>query len=226
VFLETGNWRLPASSDFADLAADELILEQAHALGMRVVAWYLPGLTNVRLDLRRSRAAIELVTPYTGQSFDGFAADIESTNVGRVAARNRAVGAYSRGLRSIVGVRYALGAIVPDVRSSTIAPGLWPGFPFRALAPSYDVFLPMAYSTVRGRGAAFVYAYTRANVNFVRSATGRPVHLIGGLSDGLTSGEAAAAMRGARSGGAIGLSFYNFAISLDSAWQALAGFPG
>ena len=224
LFLETANYRLPRRSDFADPVAAELILDEAHALGIRVVAWYLPGLADVTLDLRRSTAALDYVTPYGGQRFDGLAVDIEATAVGSIAARNRAVVAYTRALRSAAGPDRALGAIVPDERSSTIAPGLWPGFPFRALAPYYDVFLPMAYSTLRGAGAGFVYAYTRANVGFLRSATGRPVHLIAGLSDGLSGSEAAAAMRGARASGAIGASFYDFSLSLDATWAALARF--
>ena len=73
----------------------------------------------------------------------------------------------------------------------------------------------------RGRGAGFVYRYTRGNVSFLRRATGRPVHVIAGLSDGLSSGEARAAMRGARAGGAIGAGFYDFSLSLDPTWNAL-----
>ena len=221
LFLETGNYKLPRGSDFADREADELILDQAHALGMRVVAWYLPGLADVALDLRRSQAAIDFETTFGHQRFDGFAADIESALVGSLGARNQATLAYSRGLRQLVGDGYALGAIVPDQRSSTIVPGLWPGFPFRALAPYYDVFLPMAYSTYRGAGAGFVYGYTRANVSFVRHATGRPVDLIAGLSDGLSAAESNAAMRGARAAGAIGAGFYDYSLSLDGTWAAL-----
>jgi hypothetical protein len=55
----------------------------------------------------------------------------------------------------------------------------------------------------------------------VRSLTGRPVHLIGGLSDSLGPGEHAAVVRGARDAGAIGASFYDFSIGQDSTWRAL-----
>jgi hypothetical protein len=225
VFLETGNWRLPPWRDFADRAGDELILDEAHALGMRVVAWYLPGLVDLSLDLQRSAAALGLRTA-SGGGFDGFAVDIESTLIGSIPARNRAIVAYTLALRRVVGRGYPLGAIVPDVRSATIAPGLWPGFPYRALAPLYDVFLPMAYSTYRVRGAARVYQYTRANIAYLRAVTGRPVHVIGGLADGLFGGEPAAVVRAARDAGAIGASFYEYSLSLDCTWRALAGMRG
>ena len=224
VYVETGSWRLPRSRDFRDRAGAELSLAQAHKLGMKVVAWYLPGLDDVRLDMRRTRAALALRTS-GGQRFDGFAVDIESQRIRPVGARNAALMRYSRALRRTVGGNYALGAIVPDQRSTTAAPGLWPGLPYAALAPVYDVFLPMAYSTYRGHGAGFVYRYTRSNVEFVRAATRRPVHLIGGIDPGLGPSEPGAIVRGARDGGAIGASFYDFAGAQDESWHALKQLP-
>ena len=123
-----------------------------------------------------------------------------------------------------MGSEYALGAIVPDQRSSTVSPGLWPGLPYGALASIYDVFLPMAYSTYRGHGAGFAYSYSRANVEFVRAATRRPVHLIGGLDPGLRSSEPEAIVRGAVDGGAIGVSFYDYVGATDATWRALKSF--
>jgi hypothetical protein len=220
VFVETGSWRLPRSADFRDVEGVSLAIDQAHALGMKVVGWYLPGLDDVALDMRRTRAALRLRTERGGR-FDGWAVDIESQRVRPVAARNVALMRYSRAVRRLVGGRYALGAIVPDERSSTVAPGLWPGLPYSSLAGVYDVFLPMAYSTYRGHGSAFAYGYSRANVEFVRAATRRPVHLIGGIDPGLAGGEADAVVRGALDGGAIGVSFYDFAGAQNATWRAL-----
>jgi hypothetical protein len=220
VFLETGSWRLPRRLDFRDLPGVTLAIDQAHGLGMKVVAWYLPGLDDVALDMRRTRAALDLRTERGGR-FDGFAVDIESQRVRPVAPRNAAVMRYSRALRRRVGAGYALGAIVPDERSSTVSPGLWPGLPYGPLASVYDVFLPMAYSSYRGHGDAFAYSYTRSNVEFVRGATRRPVHLIGGLDPALSGSEPAAVVRGAADGGAIGASFYDFVGATDATWRAL-----
>jgi hypothetical protein len=52
--------------------------------------------------------------------------------------------------------------------------------------------------------------------------TGRPVHLVGGLANELRPGEATAVVRGAREGGAIGASFYDFALRQDESLRALA----
>ena len=224
LYFETASWRVDKSLDFKDEEAVELFLDEAHALGLKVVAWYLPGLDDLRTDLRRSRAVLNYETPRGHQRFDGFAIDIESQRVRSVPARDAALLRYTRGLRRYAGDGYALGAIVPDLRSTTVSPGLWPGFPYRAAARYYDVFLPMAYSSYRAHGAAYVYPYSRANVSTVRALTGRPVHLIGGLTDALSDSEAAGVVRGARDGGAIGASFYDFAIHQDGAWRALELF--
>jgi hypothetical protein len=220
VYLETGSWRLPRRLDFRDKLGVSLTIDQAHGLGMKVVGWYLPGLDDVPLDLRRTRAALKLRTA-RGGSFDGWAVDIESQRVRPIARRNAAVMRYSRAVRRQVGDDMALGAIVPDQRSSTLSPGLWPGLPYASLASVYDVFLPMAYSTYRGHGAGFAYNYARSNVQFVRSATRRPVHLIGGLDPGLRPSEPAAIVRGALDGGAVGVSFYDYVGATDATWQAL-----
>jgi hypothetical protein len=79
----------------------------------------------------------------------------------------------------------------------------------------------MAYSTYRGRGSSYVYRYTRANVEYVRAVTRRPVHIIGGLDPGLRAGEPAAVVRGAADGGAVGTSFYDFVGATSPTWRAL-----
>ena len=195
VYLETASWRVPQTLNMRDEAAVGQFLDVAHSVGLQVVAWYYPGLDDPATDLRRSRYALAFETK-RGQRFDGFAVDIETTRIAAIPARNAALLSYSRALRRFAGPDYALGAIVPDLRSTTVSPGLWNGFPYREAARYYDVFLPMAYSTSRGHGGAYVYRYSRANVEQVRSMTGgRPVHLIGGLTAGLSSSEAAAVER-------------------------------
>src|SRR4051794_9523231 len=220
VYLETGSWRLPRRRDFRDRVGASLAVDQAHALGMKVVAWYLPGLDDVALDLRRTRAALNLRTDRGGR-FDGVAVDIESRGVHPVARRYAALMRCSRRLRRVVGSPFARGAIVPDQRSTPVVPGLWRGRPYGALASVYDVFLPMAYSTYRGHGAGFAYSYARSNVEFVRTVTRKPVHMIGGLDPGLRPSEPAAVVRGAVDGGALGASFYDYVGATDATWRAL-----
>jgi hypothetical protein len=223
--LETANYRRARTQLIVHPRADERFLDAAHARGLRVVAWYLPGLRDLDADLSRALAAIDFETA-AGERFDGFALDVESTVVNPIARRNRALLALSRQLRQAVGPSTALGAILPDDLSTTCRSCLWPGFPYRAVGRLYDVFLPMAYSTFRGRGPSFVASYTRANISRVRRLTGRPgapVHLIGGLADGLDGREAAAVVGAARDGRAIGVSLYNVGRSAPEDWSALLG---
>ena len=225
LYVETGSWLLPPDVDVIRPAAISTIIEAAHARGMRVVAWYLPALSQPRRDFRRTMAAIEFTTP-GGHRFDSFALDIEATLIRTLRRRNRALLDLSKRIRSAAGPEYTLGAIVPDDRSSTISPGLWPGFPHARLGRIYDVFLPMSYSTVRGRGARFVYRYTLDNLATIRERTRNPrvaIHPVGGLANKLDRGEARAVVRAARDGGAIGASFYTLRLSGREEWRALDG---
>ena len=224
LYVETASWKVPDAVDIVAPDQTAALIEAAHAYGMKVVAWYLPGFVDVTTDLRRVRAALAFRTPQ-GQSFDSFALDIEANAVSPVAKRNRALLRLSRDIRAAVGRRYVLGAIVPDQLSTSSGNVLWAHFPYTAAARYYDVFLPMAYSSFsRARSAAGVYAYTAANVRFVRAATHRPVHLVGGLTDQMTPEAQAAAMLAARRAGAIGASLYKYSLYGAGSWAALAAF--
>jgi hypothetical protein len=191
---------------------------------MKVVAWYLPGFKNLRTDMRRVRAALDFRTP-DGQAFDSFALDIEANIVNPVWRRNSALLKLSRMIRREAGPDYELGAIVPDQKSSSRGNVLWPNFPYAATARYFDVYLPMAYSTFnRARGASGVYRYTASNVRFVRRATRRPVHLIGGLTDAMTHSEQVAVARASRDAGAIGTSLYKYPLYDAGSWTALSAF--
>lgn len=226
LYLETGNHRLPKRTLVGFPQQVSQLVDAAHANGMRVVAWYLPGLTDLRIDRARSLAAVRFVSSGGGR-FDSFALDIESTKLGSIWRRNLALFRLSRRLRREVGRGYALGAIVPDQRSTTISPGLWPGFPYVQVARLYDVFLPMSYSTYRTRGATGVYRYTYANVAAIRNLSWPrrpPVHVIAGLASKLRPSESKAAAQAARDAGAIGFSFYKFSWTKPAEWRALQVF--
>ncbi len=224
LYLETASWRVPRNVDIVDPDATERMISAAHVNGIKVVAWYLPGLYDRRIDMRRIRAALAFKTA-DGDTFDSFALDIEANEVNPVWKRNLSLLKLSKDIRREVGDDYALGAIVPDQLSTSYGNVLWPAFPYAAVAKYYDVFLPMAYSTFnRARGASRVYAYTAANIRFVRRATGRPVHLIGGLTDQMRASEEKAVTRAARDAGAYGVSLYKFKIYDDASWAALSSF--
>jgi hypothetical protein len=224
LYVETASWKVGRRADFADPAATASLIEAAHANGMRVVAWYLPGLADRRLDMRRIRAALQFTTP-GGQHFDSFALDIEATLVRPLWRRNLALLRLSRWLRATAGPQYPLGAIVPDRLSTSAGDVLWPGFPYAALAKTYDVFLPMAYSSFgRASSARGVYSYTLDDVRYVEAVTGKPVHVIGGLTGALSSGEEAAVARAAHDAGAYGMSLYKYEGYDPGSWEALSLF--
>lgn len=227
LYLETANFHNPWFGAIAHPAETAQLIDGAHARGLRVVAWYLPSFRSVKWDLGRSLAAISFTTPGGGR-FDSFALDIESNVVRSIRTRNRRALILSRRIRTAVGPGYPLGAIVPDARSTTrFLPSMWPRFPYRRLHPVYDAFLPMGYSSNRGRGARYVFGYTRDNVAYLRLATRDPllpVHLIGGLASKLRASEAGAVVDASRATGAIGVSFYKVSLSGREDWQALKRF--
>ncbi|MEA2495500.1 MAG: hypothetical protein QOJ29_3411 [Thermoleophilaceae bacterium] len=224
VYVETASWRVPNRVDIVAPAQTDDLIAAAHANDMKVVAWYLPGFVNLKTDMRRIRAALDFRTG-DGQSFDSFALDIEANAVNPVSRRNAALMKLSRMIRREVGDEYALGAIVPDQLSTSNGNVLWPRFPYAAAAKYYDVFLPMAYSTFnRARGGSRVYSYTASNVRFVRRATHRPVHVIGGLTDTMSQSEQTAVARAARDAGAIGASLYKYPLYDAGSWAALSSF--
>lgn len=224
LYLETASWKVARNVDIVAPDATARLIVAAHANGIRAVAWYLPGLVDRRLDMRRIKAALGFATP-DGQHFDSFALDIEANTLNPVWRRNLSLIKLTRDLRRAAGERYALGAIVPDQLSTSYGHVLWPYFPYAAIAKYYDVFLPMAYSSFgRGKGAKRVYSYTLANLLFVRAATHRRVHIIGGLTGSLRSSEQAAVARAARDGGAYGVSLYKYMDYNTGSWAALASF--
>src|SRR4051794_1027298 len=103
LYLETSNWRQRV--DIVRPQTMGAMIEAAHAAGLKVVAWYLPSYKPGRTDLRRAQAALAFTTP-TGQRFDGFALDIESTEVGSTPLRNRLQGRLAAAIRRQVGSDY------------------------------------------------------------------------------------------------------------------------
>ena len=220
LYLETGNYRQKA--DLVRPRGLGRFLDAAHAAGLRVVAWYLPSFATPRKDERRALAAIHFRSA-SGEHFDSFALDIEATLVRPIPLRDRRLLQLSARLRSDVGPDYALGAIVPSPIG--MSPSYWPGIPYRALARFYDVFLPMAYSTMRGlRGSKATLDYLAATVAAVRTGSGDPnlpIHLIGGISAAMGAKETAGFMRAVAACVPLGYSLYAFHTTRRAAWTVL-----
>jgi hypothetical protein len=222
LFLETSNYRKVYALRQPGVVAR--IIDEGHALGLSVVAWYLPSFADLAKDTRRSLAAIRFRTP-TGDAFDSFALDIEDPLVRPASLRTVRLLRLSRGLRRAAGPDYPLGAIIPSPRGMELLPRYWPGFPYRALRATYDVFLPMGYFTYRTRGFAAARDYTLRNVAIIRRKTGDPdvpIHAIGGVA-GSSSGDQVRGFVAAVSGcNVLGAGLYDFLTTSAAQWQALA----
>ena len=151
------------------------MLLRAHARGIKVVAWYLPKFYDLDSDMRRFLAMRDFRAD--GHGFDGIGNDIEWTrDVPNHAERSVRLIELSRRLRAAMGSA-ALSAIpLPPVLIETINPRYWPGFPWRELAPLYDVWMPMGYWTFRTQSSGYrdAYRYTEENVRRTRINLGLP----------------------------------------------------
>ena len=222
LYLETNNYHSPGRIRYPK--ATGKFIDAAHARGLDIVAWYLPGFKKMKKDRRRAMAAIRFRSA-TGQRFDSFALDIESSLVKKVSKRTRRVLKLSSWLRGKVGSRYPLGAIIPSPRGMQLSPRYWPGFPYRELTRWYDVFLTMTYYSYRTAGADEVTKYMRKSMNILRAKTGvgdLPIHAIGGLANQSSRSETRAFVGVAREYGLIGASLYDESITGAEDWDELA----
>jgi hypothetical protein len=226
LYLQTGNYE--QSVDLVRPRRLGRFIDAAHAAGMRVVAWYLPSFLYPAQDTRAALAAIRFRSA-EGERFDSFALDIEASLVHSVPLRTQRLLQLSARLRSAVGHRHPLGAIIPSPVGIRRHPTYWPGFPYRQLARLYNVFLPMAYATDRHiHGVRATRAYNAADVAIIRARTGKPhvpIHLIGGIANAMGPKETAGFMHAVADCSVLGYSLYAFSVTRQSAWKALAAPP-
>jgi hypothetical protein len=199
---------------------------RAHDEGMRVVAWYLPSVVDVDADLAFLRRIVKFRAD--GEPFDAVALDLaDTTGVPDVVVRNNRIVKLTKRTRALLGDDRALGAIVyPAVQTDVINPFLWPKFPYRRLAPSVDVWMPMAYFTFRDTESGYrdPLRYTEESVRRLRDHLGdrtAPVHVIGGIADLATPEDYTAFLRAARETKSVGYSMYDFRTTSSAAWATL-----
>jgi hypothetical protein len=221
-YLQTSNYS--RNTPFVHPEGVAAFLDAARRSDLRVVAWYLPGFRDVELDLHRTLRAIAFRTE-NGSRFDSFALDIESPEVRNPWVRTRRLLALSERIRREVGTEYPLGAIVASPHRLKVAdPGFWPSFPWRRLAGTYDVFLPMTYYTYRVRGPRLASWYTAQSVQIIRQETSGmqvPIHVVGGISFDATGGETRGFVQTVRRRGVLGASYYTFPGITREQWEAL-----
>jgi hypothetical protein len=222
VFLETSNFSQQVAIKRPARVAR--FLEAAHARGLQVVAWYLPGFLKPAQDVQRSLAAIRFKTA-SGHGFDGFALDIESHAVRSAELRTRRLLRVAHHLRRAVGPDYRLGAIIPSPRGLELSPHAWPGFPYAGLAARFDVFVPMVYFTYRTRAPQHTRAYVRSSIAILRRETADPnvpIHVIGGVGDRARPGQTKAFVDAVCSAGVLGGSYYDFQTTSSAKWSHLS----
>jgi hypothetical protein len=219
LYLESA--RYTSATDIQFPRAVGAALDEAKKLGLRVVAWYPPGFADLTKDVNRSIAAIRFRSP-GGNRFDGFGADIEYTAaLPDHNERNKRAIEYSNRVRREVPAGYPLAAIVIPPTSLQVNPGRWPDFPWQALAPFYDVFMPMNYWTAREKSPKTASDLTAQNVNKTKELTGRPVHIIGGLGEYADEAQVSAYVRAAKDTGSIGGSLYDYTTTRAEVWDEL-----
>ena len=212
IYVETSNYHSPADVMYPDEV--RTLIGLAHAQGIRVVPWYLPGYRNVALDRRRFVAAIEVGGD---DPVDGLGVDIEADVVRDRALRAKRAAAMVQWLR----------ATYPDLPLGGIVPrdalAWWRIFPYAEIRAATDAMLPMCY-TSRTLTGAETTAMAADCVTTIRTQTGDPtvpVHVIAGVTDFLKPRQLVAAARGARQAGAAGFSLYNLETTTAGGWRAL-----
>lgn len=219
VFVQTAKHDTPDTISEPELLLP--IIDRAHQRGMRVVAWYLPTLEDTANDLNRLVASANL-------DVDGIAVDIEARNVSDVKERNRRLIELSSQLRQALPGR-AIGAIVlPPVVLEVINQNFWPDFPYREIAPYYDVWQTMGYWTNRKSESGYrdPYRYTDENIRRLRNNLGQPaapVHPIGGIG-AQGADDVNSFLTAAVENSAIGGSVYDWRTTKPGAWQHLRKF--
>lgn len=237
--------RYKTNSEMADVVDVIGFLDAAAAHDIDVVGWYLPGFGNHERDIQRSLNVINFKTP-SGNTFDGLAIDIETREevivlgdpVATVRAFNAGIASFSKALRKEA-PDVPLAAIVVDAKNNERAPERWLGFPWAEIGQSYDVVMPMAYwSVTRGYNTpgclAPEYDVTSYMAEVAAKTTAlmgreRPLHLIGGIADCVTTAEMKAYVDASLKLGSIGGSVYDFQTTQahpnrDTFWSLLGNF--
>jgi hypothetical protein len=195
------------------------LLPAAHAVGIDVIAWDFPTLSDPDADADRAHAALTGV--FGGQRIDGFSTDIETTSE-RVYDTSRRIQLFLSLVRTYAGSRPVV-ATVPRPTAHRLAT-----YPYAAQAPYVDVYAPMVYWSCQEPGALVTESLQPLKRYH------RPLAVVGQSYDmgpeggrhGLPSGrEIWRFLDSSKRGGAIGASLYTYDQTGPVQWRALGGYP-
>jgi hypothetical protein len=223
LYMETGL----SSTRYAVVPASVPWLVAAHKAGMKVVAWYLPYYVNVRSDIARTVSIARFQTD--GIRFDGVGVDIEYKGaMPNVRTWNRNVVSHLNAVRRALGPNYPLAAIPPPPLQMRLAPAVWAGFPWAQLGNASSEIMLMSYWSFRS-GCPLVrincpYEFTKYNVLLTRQMTGGrvPIHVIGGVGDGINTRQLNEFIQGAIDAQADGASIYDVGTTKPGWWRSLS----
>jgi len=209
LYLQATRYNNPTGGDLVDPAVLAQWLARAKAAGIKVVAWYMPTLTDPAADLRRLRAVAML------PDVAGIGIDIESTKVAEPAVRSARMVELSRAVRAALPDRPLSAIVLPPVDTDVVNLAYWPGFPWQEIRGLYDVWQPMGYWTNRTTSSGYRDAerYTRENVERLRAHLGAPgavVSPIGGIMNKATAADVTGYLKAVRETRSIGASLYNW----------------
>ncbi|HZC05297.1 MAG TPA: SH3 domain-containing protein [Ktedonobacterales bacterium] len=215
---------------YAPLSLDRL-LPVAHAQGIAVIAWVYPTLSNVAADVRMTQQVAAYRTP-TGDLADGIATDVEEVTTWA------SVYSYGQLIRGLLG---------PDMSlvDATLHPFTHAGYPYAAIAASWNVLAPMDYWHSRRShtySAQEVATFVATSIVTIRAAmrlagVSRPIPIeeLGqmydmysddgaGVGHNPSGAEITADLSAAKSLGCIGASYFEWQTATQSQWAALSEF--
>lgn len=225
IYLEVGS----SGGGFYGRENVDRLLPAAHRANIKVIGWILTSLNDLPRDISVCTEIATYRTP-TGDRLDGIAPDIEDN----MDATD--VAAFSQILRAKVGVdRLIVGVIYPA--------GTWIGrrHPVAGiLSRSFNALAPMDYwhDAQRPFSAETISSFIRQSVADIHAAAddpNYPVAVIGQTYDAFsrngtgpnnpTGDEISAALDGAKHGGAVGVSLFQWGTTTPSEWDAIRTFP-
>jgi hypothetical protein len=195
------------------------LVTQAHRAGLAVIGWGFPYLYDPAGDAAWTAAALGWRAA-GGDRLDGFAADIETSSEGTALSALRS-STYLGLVRPAAAGRPLVATVFPPTDHWLAL------YPYQAMAPFIDAFVPMVYWSCTEPGDAVGAAINRL-------ASLAPVHPLGQgydmASEGGRVGPPSAAeisrfLDVCRRMGALGASFWDWQEMNDAEWGALSRYP-
>lgn len=173
IYLQIFRSNTPAIKDITKV---NQIIESSHDRGIKVIGWGYVFLKYPLVDAGKFITAAKHKTT-KGETFDGFAADIEEVT----SSRN--VEIFARRIREALGKDYPLIAITfsPLSKSRKADPRY---YAWKTIANNFDIIAPMTYwhGYIKYRSEKGAYDYTTQTITKLKEYTNKQdlqIHLIG-----------------------------------------------